>query len=78
MKTLCPALGRMSLYRNRAAPGEAWFSYSPTVFIKEQAQDLEADVLGSFSAKVFNFSGPIFYICNMRDIRVYLRSDGRI
>lgn len=76
MKTLCPALGRMSICRNRAAPSEAWFS--PTVFIKEQAQDLEADVLGSFSAKVFNFSGPIFYICNMRDIRVYLRSDGRI
>lgn len=38
---------------------------------------MEADVLGvfPFSAKVFNFSGPIFYIYKISDLRVYLQSD---
>lgn len=58
-------------------PDEAILSLSPTIFIKEQTQDLEADVLEVFlfSAKVFNFSGLIFYSYNLSDLRVYIQSD---
>lgn len=58
-------------------PDEAILSLSPTIFIEGQTQDLEADVLEVFlfSAEVFNFSGPIFYIYNLGNLKVYIQSD---